>query len=209
MQSPSVQTRLQLFRQLPGTIVSTDMIERFTRDEPTCATLYVVTTTGRRIVVTDDHAKAIVVQDPGASTPLLAFASIGRLRPYAHCLRRFVLGAYLADGPYNALTETYGGAHRRVTREWLDDAINAVGDAESRRMLHRRRKNAAAKRAFDSLLYCINRADTFATPGNGVNGTPIPWCAAVIAAVACRIVAGRRSCALPHVTDFTINLCPL
>jgi hypothetical protein len=149
----------------------------------------------------------VIAQDPDAAAPLLAFRSIGRLRPYAHCLRRFVIGAYLPGGDYDALTATYGGEYRRVTRDWLDSVIEAVGDAESRRMLRRRSNNAATKR-FDSLLTSINRADTFATAGNGVNDTPIPWCAAVIAAAACRIVAGRKPCAMPHVAGFTINLCP-
>jgi hypothetical protein len=209
MQSSCVQTRLQLFRQLPNTVISAEMIERFTRPEPACATLYVVTTTGSRIVVTDNRAVAVVAQDPNATAPLLAFAPIGRLRPYAHCLRRFVLGAYLPDGGYDALTATYGGEDRRVTRDWLDRVIQATGDAGARRMLHRRGKDAVAKRTFESLLVCINRADTFAAAGNGVNGAPIPWCAAVIAAVACRIVADHNPCAMPNVPGFTINLCPL
>jgi hypothetical protein len=209
MQSPCVQTRLRLFQQLPATIVSADMIELFTRHEPACATLYAVTTTDRRIVVTDNRAVAVVAQDPDAVAPLLAFAPIGRLRPYAHCLRRFVLGAYLpAGGNYDALSETYGGETRRVTRAWLDRTIQATGDAAAQRVLRRRETDAAAKRTFDSLLACINH-DTFAAAGNGMNGASIPWCAAVIAAVACRIVAGRNPCAMPHVPGFTIDLCPL
>jgi hypothetical protein len=63
-------------------------------------------------------------------------------------------------------------------------------------------------RAFESLLACVNRADTFATAGSGVNGRSIPWCAAVIAAVACCIVAGRKPCSMPSVAGFTVNLNP-
>jgi hypothetical protein len=208
MQLSCVQTRLQLFRQLPDTIIPIEMIERFVRTEPARATLYAVTTTGSRIVVTDNHAVAIVAQDSDAEAPLLAFTPIGRLRPYAHCLRRFVLGAYLPGGNYDALAAAYGGEDHRVTRDSLGRVIDAVGDVAARRMLHRRDKDAAAKRALDSLLTCINRADTFTAAGNGVNGTPIPWCAAIIAAAACRIVAGRKPCAMPHVAGFTINLNP-
>lgn len=208
MQSSCLQTSLQLFRQLPDTIISAGMIERFMQHEPAGATLYAVMTTNSWIVVTDNRAKAVIAQDPGATAPLLAFTPIGRLRPYAHCLRRFVLGAYLPGGAYDAVTETYGGEDRRVTRDWLDGVINAVGDPEARRMLRRRGNNVAAKLAFESLLTCINRANTLAAAGNGVNGTPIPWCAAIIAAVACRIVAGRTPCAMPHVVGFTISLCP-
>jgi hypothetical protein len=183
------------------------MIERFMQSEPVSATLYAVTTADHRIVITDDRAVAIVAQDPAALTPLLAFTPIGRSRPYLHCLRRTVLGAYLPDGAYDAITETYGGEHRRVTRDWLGTAIETVGDAESHHMLLG--NSIRAKRALDSLLHGINRTDTFATAGNGANGTAIPWCAAIIAAAACRIVAGRHPCSMPHIDGFTINLCPL
>jgi hypothetical protein len=208
MHASCVQKRLRLFQQLPDTIVSTDMIERFMESKPTSVTLYAVTTAGSRIVVTDNHALAVVAQAPDVAAPLLAFSSIGRSRPYLHCLRRLVLGAYLPGGAYDPFTETYGGEHRRVTRDWLGTVIEAVGDAESRRLLHGRGNGTRTKRALDSLLHCINRADTFATAGNGVNGTAIPWCAAIIAAVACRIVAGRHPCSIPQVSGFTINLEP-
>lgn len=209
MRSSCVQTRLQLFRQLPSTVISADMIERFMQHEPASATLYAVTAADSRIVVTDNRAVAVVAQDPDAPVPLLTFAPIGRLRPYAHCLRRFVLGSYLAGGNYDALTETYGDEACRVTRGWLDAAIEAVGDAGARRMLHRRGKDAVAKRSFESLLTSINRGDTLATAGNGINGRPIPWCAAIIAAVAARIVASHHPCSIPHVKGFNICLDPL
>jgi hypothetical protein len=183
------------------------MIERYIRVQPASGALYAVTTTDGQIVVTDNRAVAIIAQDPGAATPFLAFTPIGRLRPYTHCLRRFVLGAYLAGGGYDALAQTYG-SNRRVTRDWLECVIDVVGDAEARRMLRQRSRQVTAKRAFDSLLTSINQVGTYATAGNGVNGVPVPWCAAVIAAVACRIVANRRPASLPQVTGFTISLDP-
>jgi hypothetical protein len=200
--------RQQLFRQLPNADISAETIRGFMQNGSTSATLYAVTTADSRIIVTDDRAVAVVAQDPTAAASLLAFTPIGRCRPYLHSLRRFVLGAYLLGGNYDALTESYGGEYRRVSRDWLERAIEAVGDADTRRALLRRDTSVVAKRALDSLLTCINRVDTFATAGNGKNGTPIPWCAAIIAAVACRIVTGRKPCCMPRVAGFNISLDP-
>jgi hypothetical protein len=184
------------------------MIERFMQSDATSATLYAVTTADSQIVVTDNRAMAVIAQDPDTPAPLLAFTPIGRSRPYAQCLRRSVIGAYRSDGTYNAITETYGGERRRVTRDWLNTTIKAVGNVESCRLLRGYNNGARAKRALDSLLHSINHANTFATAGNGVNNIAIPWCAAIVAAVACRIVFGRHPCSMPQVGGFTINLDP-
>jgi hypothetical protein len=184
------------------------MIERFTHTNPQSGTLYAVLTADNWIAVTDDRNVATIAHNAHATAPLLNLtAAIGRCRPYAHCLRRLVVGAYGATG-YDALAKIHAG-DCRVTRDQLVDAMAAIGDVKTRQMLGRRNNNLCAHRAFAALLKSLNDAATWVAAGNGISSAPVPWVAAIIAAGAARIVVGRQPRSVPHVRDFITCLNPL